>query len=57
MKMLCNKIQMYIINRLQPMMFDRAFRPDKVGQQQVYLQQKLREFSPMGKENQIYKPI
>lgn len=57
MKMLCHKVQMYIINRLQPMMFEHAFRSDKVGQQQVYLLQKLREFSPMGKGDQIYKPI
>lgn len=50
MNMLCDEIQIDI-NRLQPMVFEHAFRPDKVGQPQGYLQQELRECYLMGKGN------
>ena len=53
MKMFYDEIQMQIIlSRLYPMMFEHACRPDKLDQLQVYLQQKLREFYPVGKRHQ-----
>ena len=53
MKMFYDEIQMQIImSRLYPTMFEHACRPDKLGQLQVYLQQKLREFYPAGKRYQ-----
>lgn len=39
------------------MMFEHAFRPDKVSQLQVYLQQELRDFYPMGKRHQIHNAV
>lgn len=53
MKTFCDEIQMQIImSRLYPMMFEHACRPDKLDQLQVYSQQKLREFYPVGKRHQ-----